>query len=280
MKKIAVLTIVLPVIAMLASQAAASYITMSTTISSDVFSGGSGQVSVSVSQMGDEAAYEVEAVPMDSDYFEFQGSVKSKIMNPGDKISGTFNTSVRKELKTGNYPVVMMTIYHDANLYPFSVVSPHTVTYEDGRNSGIFGSIRETELAKEGRAESVLLVRNLDSETREVKVKLYLPRELSSGYLEKTVHVGPKEEKEIEINIGSVGALVGSSYSVLASLEYDDDYHYTSFASGRVAIVEKQDILGIPYFWVFAIVIILVAAFVSYQVWGFVSERRKKKESH
>lgn len=267
MKKIAFLLSALICAVMLVAPSAASYITMSTSISSNTFTGDSDQISVSVSQMGDEAAYEVEMTPMPSEYFEFEGSMRAKTMQPEEKISGVFNASSKDNMKYGNYPLVMMTIYHDANMYPFSVVSPHTITYVDSRSSDLFGAMKETELSKDGSTDVTFTVRNLGSEARSVKAHLYLPRELGSDSGETVVQLGPKEEKEVKYRVESIGALTGSSYSIIASLEYDSEsHHYTSFSSGLVKIVDKKENLNI--IWILSGLFVALILLFIYLKWS------------
>lgn len=261
-------TILLPVIlcaVLLAAQTAASYITISATVSSDIISGDFGQVYVELEQGGDEPAYQVEVIPFFSDYFQVEGELKSERLDPGGRLGGPFDVSLKKSLLHGNYPFLSLVIYHDANMYPFSVVSPHTITYVNGRSSEIFGSMETVDIQEEGSGNIALKIRNMGSESRDVKVLLYLPRELKSETGERTISVGPKEEKEIKYRIESFGALPGSSYSILASLEYDAGSHYTSFANGMVSIVEKGGLLGIPYWVIAAILIVLAAIFVISQ---------------
>ena len=159
-------------------------------------------------------------------------------------------------------------------MYPFSIVSPHSVVYLNGENSYVSGSIETVELVEGGSEEIMLVINNLGNTPKNIKVRLYLPNELKTEEEERSVTLGSRDKKEIKYRIESSGALPGSSYSILASLEYDSGYHYTSFANGLVKIIEDKEVLGISYSLVIVILITLMIIFVSYQIWGMVSEKK------
>ncbi|MCK4634585.1 MAG: hypothetical protein KAT37_01805, partial [Candidatus Aenigmarchaeota archaeon] len=243
-----------------------SYITIVTTVSSDILHDNSTAVFVKLGQRGDEAAYQVEVVPFPSDYFEYKGTVKTGRFDPEKDLQGSFNLSLKKELMQGYYPVVLKTIYHDANMYPFSVLSSLYVINVIGNESSVCGNMNMVEVAQDGSAENVLKIKNTGDTQKEVKIRLYLPAELGSEEKRKTVVLGPKEEKEIRYSIKSIGALPGSSYSILASLEYEKDYHYTSFARGTVKIVEKKEGLGL--IWILITLFIVLFVLFVYLKWS------------
>lgn len=248
------------------SLASASYITIVTTVYSDIIYGNSTTILVKLEQRGDESAYDVEVVPLVSDDFVVEGELKTARLDPGKSLQGSFNVSVKKNLLQGAYPLVIRTIYHDANRYPFSVVSPYSLVYLIDYNSDIYGSMDEVEFTSEGSGENVLKIRNVGNTPKEVKVKLYLPKELKSRETEKILSIGPKEEKEIKYRIESLGALPGSSYYILASLEYDSYYHYTSFASGLVKIVEKEENFNL--IWILVVLFIALLVMFIYFKWN------------
>ena len=244
-----------------------SYITIVTRLSSEIMENNSTQVNVELEQRGDEAAYEVEVVPFPSDYFDYEGVVRKDRFDPGDTLHGFFSLHLKKKLIQGNYPFVVKTVYHDANMYPFSVVSSHLIVYKAGYQSDIVGSIKSLTVEKGGSGETILKIRNLGNKRRVVNVRLYLPTELKGDESEKFVSVDPGEEKEIKYTIRSRGALPGSSYNILASLEYESENHYTSFASGLVKIVEKKDEFNL--LWILIVLfIVLLSIFIYLKVSG------------
>jgi len=113
---------------------------------------------------------------------------------------------------------------------------------------------------------------NLEDKLYDVKLRLFLPRELKSDVVEKNVTIGPRDEKEIKVNIESFGRVVaGSSYEIFASLEYDDNgLHYLSLVKGPVYIIEEKEISYV--FWIAIVAfIVLILVFVYYSL------RRVKK---
>ncbi len=260
------------------SLAAATYITITTTISSQVILDNSTTLHVSLKQSGDEAAYDVNVEPLATQYFSSEDILNKDKLNPGETLSGNMTLSFLGTLP-GKYPLVVLTIYHDANMYPFSTLSPHILTYKKGYPSGIYGSINQIEISKDGSGYITLSLRNLDETTHTINIKLYLPRELNAGETEKIISLGPKEEKELKYKISSMGALPGSTYSILASLEYEENgYHYGTFASGLVKIVEKKEVFGLSQWWIGIVVVILITIFVIYQFWSWKNEKKKKRK--
>ncbi|UCG94995.1 MAG: hypothetical protein JSV92_03010 [archaeon] len=259
------------------SLAFGSYITFSVTLSSDSISGDSGKVNIRLDQRGDEPAYEIVVFPLASDHFSYDGRIYSDKLNPGESLEGSFTVFFKKNLTAGAYPFITRSIYHDSNMHPFSVVSYHHVVYKEKFEPKISGSIEGIELPENSMTDFMLKVRNLENDSKEVTLKLYLPEELRTEKETEEFSLGPGEEKHLIYRIESSGALVGSYYSVLASMEYENDYHYTSFTSGTVRIVERKSILGVPYEWVIVILIALVVIFVIYQVWGVLVEKKKSE---
>lgn len=252
-----------------------SYISFSVTMTSDTLSGDQGSVILELGQRGDETAYKTEVLPFQSDHFYYTGNVRSEELDPGEKLDGHFNFSSREDLLPGAYPFVAQVVYHDANMHPFSLVSPHTIVYQTREEPLVAGLIRDFELGEESITDFALEVRNLEEKSRDVRIRVYLPEEIITDTDSMDISLGPGETKEISFIVQSLGALAGSSYTIAASLEYEDGYHYTSFAGGNVKIIEKEKIIGLSYEWIIAILIVLVILFVVYQIWGVWSERKE-----
>ena len=255
--------------------ASASYISLTTTVKSGTIFNETTDLYVSIEQHGDEAAYDVSVVPLLPDFFSYQGSLSKERLDPQKKLEGNFTINILNKILPGQYPAVLKVIYHDANMYPFSTISPYLITYKEKVNSGVYGTISDLEIAKKGSGNLVLDVRNLDEIQHDINIKLYLPNELKSENMEKHLTIGPKEEKQVKYEVSSFGALTGSSYSIFASIEYEDDYHYTTFARGLVKIVEKKEN---PHFLWFLIVLfaVLLLVFVYFKIR---SGRHEKKQS-
>jgi hypothetical protein len=127
-----------------------------------------------------------------------------------------------------------------------------------------------SELALSGKESKklALTVRNLDDVEHEVKVKLFLPRELKVTDNERSLLLKSKEEKQVNFEVSSFSALVGSSYVVLASLEYEKDgSHYSSFAQTVVKIAEEKSPL-IPFWLPILTFFMLLIIFLYYFIRG------------
>ena len=263
MKRQKIFTKIVPLMFLLiVSTAAGSYISFVTTISSEKILENSTKVSVELQQRGDESAYKIEVVPFSSDYFRYEGRVGTERLDPGKTLSGKFELELKREIKLGNYPFFVRTVYHDANMYPFSVVSPHSIEYLETYESTVKGSMNSIEIANDGSGEISLKVRNLEEKPKEVLIRLYLPEELKTDETEKTLQIGPGEEKEIKYRVESKGALPGSSYAAWVSIEYETDRHYTTFSSGLVKIVEKKENFNL--IWILAALFIALFAIFIY----------------
>ncbi len=113
-----------------------------------------------------------------------------------------------------------------------------------------------------------LTLRNLDDFSHDVNVKLVLPRELKVSDGEKTISLQPKEENELGFEVSSFSALSGSSYVILAPIEYDyENLHYSSITRGMINIGEDGSTY-LPIWLPITGIIILGAIFIFYQFKG------------
>jgi len=222
----------------------AGTISLTTSVTTDVLSKNQGQIQVSLSNSGDESAYNVQ-VSLITDNFSSQ-PVHVGTLDVNKPYETEMSVVATNNLKEGNYPVVLLTEYTDANGYPFSSISPVTLTYKNPYSSRINGIFENIELSEKRSKNLVLKLKNMDQVDHNVDVKLILPNELSSDITEKNINVGSKKEEEIIFKISNFAGLEGSSYVILASIEYEDDYHYSSLASGMVRIVEGSNVLSLP----------------------------------
>ncbi|MBD3156001.1 MAG: hypothetical protein GF368_05100 [Candidatus Aenigmarchaeota archaeon] len=252
----------------------AGTISLTTSITTQVLNTDQEVVQISLTNSGDESAYNVQ-LSLLSDYFSSETVLVGTLPINKPHKSNITVTAIN-EPKEGNYPMVLLTEYTDANGYPFSSVSPVTLTYKTAKPSRVTGVFENIEVNGKKTKDLVLKLKNMDQESHDVNVELFLPNELSSDSNEKYIELNSKEEKEVVFKISNFAGLEGSSYVVLASIEYDEEYHHSSIASGMVRIVEKstfpsgmfgavgENILGR---WIyFAIVGVLIVIFIIYQI--------------
>lgn len=254
--------------------ASASYIEINTRIESDLIQDNSTNITVFLNQTGDEAAYSVEISPAISERFLVSDSIKKDVLNPGDKLQANFKVLTNGTILPGVYPVVILTTYHDANNYPFSVISDHEIKYKEEYESNIYGVMPQLYITEETSGELTLKIRNYDVRSHDVKITLYLPRELKCVKKEMIVPVDGIEEQNVKFEIEGFGALKGSTYAVFASLEYEDEYHhYTSFTKTNIKIIETQDEeknYNILYIMI-AVFVILILVYI------YLSKKGRKK---
>jgi len=241
----------------------AGTISLTTSVTTDVLSKNQGQIQVSLSNSGNEAAYNVQ-LSLVTDYFSSDPvHVGTLDVNKPFKTNITF--SANQELKEGNYPVVLLTEYTDANGYPFSSVSPVTLTYKNPYSSRINWNFTIIEISGKKPKNLVLNLKNMDQVSHDINVRLILPNELSSDVGQNNITLGSKEEKTITFKVSNFAGLEGSNYVVLASIEYEGDHHYSSLASGMVKIIESKDFFR-PDKWVIISAIgVLILVFIIYQ---------------
>jgi len=235
--------------------------------SKGVFDQNSTAISITLKQTGDESAYDVEVELFESEKFDVAGSLSTDILESNGILQGDFTMHTTENMLPGKYLFVVRLIYHDANNHPFSIVATRQLSYINDESSDVHVSFSDIEITQEVSEKAILKIWNLEDKSYEVKLRLFLPRELESSFVEKNITIGPREEKEIKVNIESFGTVVaGNSYEIYASLEYEDNgFHYLSLAKGKVNIVEEKEN---SYIFLIAIVafIVLILVFIYYSL--------------
>jgi len=251
----------------------ASFISLTTTISTDIMTENTTKVNVKLVNSGDEAAYNVQ-ISLITENFQ-TNPIFVVVLNPNNPFEGNFTLDLEDKILPGNYPIVVLVDYADANGYPFSSVSPTSIVYKTLTSSKVSGVTQELSLTGKETKKFILTIRNLDDLPHDVDVKLILPRELKVNDEERRISIQSKEEKELSFDVSSFGALPGSSYVALATMEYDDDNsHYSSIARGMINI-GKESSTVLPE-WIYIVgILILIAIFILYQFKGKKNEKNK-----
>jgi len=244
----------------------ASVISLTTTISTDLMAENTTKVQVKLLNSGDEPANNVQ-ISLISD---FQSNpVFVGTLTPNIPFEQEFNISLKEYILPGNYPLVVLVDYSDANAYPFSSVSPSSIVYKTPTVSKLSSMLSELSLTDKETKKLTLTVRNLDDISHELDVKLILPRELKVANGERTISIQSKQEKELSFDVSSFSALPGSSYVILASIEYEHEgLHYSSIGRGMIRITEKPDLIELPSWLPILVIIFLVLIFIYYQFRG------------
>jgi len=250
----------------LSASASGKYISLKTTITSDLVNKNEIKSIIFVLNEGDEAAYELEVTPKLPNEENVAKPIHSEILLPGENFNCNFSIFFNENITPGIYPLVVRIIYHDANMYQFSTVNSHLMKTTECDNSKIRGSLGETDITVEKPGAAMLTIWNDDSKSHELNISFFSPNELKTSFNSQNISINPLEEKQIKIDVGSFGALTGSSYTILASIEYDaEGRHYSSFANGVVRIVEEKQslllIIGVVVLFVLLLIIFVVYRF-------------------
>jgi hypothetical protein len=254
------------------SIASASFISLTTTVS-EITIENKTQVSINITNSGDEAAFSLQISLILPQEIE-SDKIFIERLDQNASFEGIINLTRKKELIPGRYPVVVLIDYEDANNYPFSAISPSSLVYKTPTLSKVSGSISELTLTGKESKKLILNLKNLDDIAHEIKLKLFLPRELKTLEREKTLTLKEKEERKIEFEISNLAALEGSSYVVLASIEYEDNLHYSSFATGIIKIEKEKEFFSNEY--LIFLLSLFVIIFICYETYRKISKKKKR----
>ncbi|MBI4010067.1 MAG: hypothetical protein HY361_02645 [Candidatus Aenigmarchaeota archaeon] len=247
----------------LINTASASFITLSTTIS-EIRIENSAQANIKLVNSGDEPALNLHISLILPEGFE-SDEINLDKLNPNATFEGIINITRTKELLAGRYPATVLTEYTDINGYLFSSISPASIVYKASTNSKVTGSISELRLGASGSENLILDIKNLDEIRHEIKVKLFLPRELKTNDYEKTVAVNAKEKYQMEFSVSNLAALKGSAYVILTSLEYDyNNMHYSSQATAVAKVGDATIPQNFP--WIHISIFLLIVIFIYFQI--------------
>ncbi len=241
--------------------ASASFISLNTTVKSKI-EGNTLQVFVSTINKGDEAAHNVQAEIRVGDK---KILAKKKVELGIDK---TYKAIVSFDLdykSPGQYPLVVIMHYADANQYPFSALTLQTFPYKsEATPSDLFGRMKGSSFWKTGKAK--LTLKNMGDADIDAATKLVVPRELTVAEGQLEMDIASKSEKQISFTLENFSALSGSSYQVFAVSEYEKDgVHQTNITPGMMRIVQSREIFGINYTAIIAALILLILFFIAAQ---------------
>ena len=231
-----------PFLLSLAQPSSASYISLTTSASTDIAFGRSANVALAIRNLGDETAHGVAASLLESPYFQSE-PLRMGDIRPQGSASGNMTLGLKAGMLPGRYVVPVLVEYADANGYPFSSVTAAVLVYESSAYSSVVGSVGEVTIGESGKAILPVNVKNLDDRPHDITLTLYLPKELKawSGGTVSAVTVGAKDEGTVRFDIANLAGLRGSSYSVPVMIEYETGgMHYSSTATGLVEIGYSQ----------------------------------------
>src|SRR3989344_5343811 len=228
-------------------------------------------INLTMENKGDEPAMAVQP-EIEFTGRSFLGEATSQL-DPGS--SRSWNIPVTTTLDTpGRYPLILKTRYYDLNNYAFSSISPSYVVIKEDTSPLVFGTLKPLEMSDSGKLPLEII--NLDENLqKKIKLKLHLPKELTSENTTLQLTMKPKSKANYDFNIERFSALPGSNYVIAVILEYDENNkHYTNILRGNIKLVENSTSpIKLPVTIIIAILIII--AFISIIV--FLEIKRKKK---
>ncbi len=221
----------------------ASYITINSQLT-DVFANeNSAAVQSTVSNAGDESAFSVQTSFKTPNGIIFPTLYENKL-DAGAQADSFFSVNI-SDISPGKYPIVTIVEYSDANNYPFSAISPMFLTYKQRTSSDVNGAIDDVQIPKGGKSEAKLKIANSGSDEINAKITIFLPKELFASSYTENVKLRPGEQKTIGVSLSSLSALAGSTYTLLASVEYENSgLHYSSFARGLASISKNEGVFS------------------------------------
>jgi hypothetical protein len=221
-------------------------------------------LNLTIMNSGDEAANDMQVSLVLPKGFTAK-PVLAGIMHPNIPYYGSFKIGVADYVKPGTYPVVIKTNYADANAHPFSTVSPTLIKYRQWTQRGVQGKMGELGIPGDAEGKLMLELSNLEDTPHTVFVRFHLPDELVADYYQTSVDLNPQGTHKVLVPIKSFGAIPDSSYSVFATMEYDEGgLHYSSLASGAVHILSKKPEDGGVPSWTPTVVLTLLIVVLIY----------------
>lgn len=168
----------------------------------------------------------------------------------------------------GTYPLVVKLRYHDANMYPYSMVSVMGVQIGEPSpvDVAVTGKMTAGKIAREGRLD--LHVSNTGSLPLDAELTVVSPAELSVVGNGGGMNFTAGEEKQISYAIINNGALPGSSHIMYAIIEYSvGGQHAVAILQDSVAVAsdipdkKRSLIITGAVFMVFVFFIVLFVEF-------------------
>jgi hypothetical protein len=229
--------------------------TVSTTVTSNAL-----QVTVSVTNTGDEQAYalhaKIAALGREVD------TRKASDFPPGKPI--VFRETLPIDVAVpGTSPVIVTVFCTDANQYPFSALAPHVFSH--GAAAGtvdLVGKMAAITLSKKGKLE--LDLKNVSESDIDATIHLIAPQELTVKNDEVKLRLPSRSDRRIQFELKNVSARPGSSYPLVAIIEYEEDgVHQTATAQGTVATTQAKSAFGMSYSALAVLLVSLIAVFIA-----------------
>lgn len=122
----------------------------------------------------------------------------------------------------GTYPLIVRLRYHDAHMYPYSLVSVASVQIGESLplKVPLAGEMVAEQITDEGNLE--LLIRNTGDSSLETRLTMVLPAALVVEGGNGKLNIPAGKDKQISYVVRNNGALPGSKHNVLAVIEFEN----------------------------------------------------------
>jgi len=227
------------ILAVLAWPAHASHLAMDIRPASH-FSAGNVSLRVDVRNRGDEAATDVWASARLGE--SEAASARQPLLEAGK--SAQFELELGPPpLPEGEHTIVVHVHYSDLNAYPFSAVAtiPVITDAADPAPEKVGATLSSTGIRRAGKLN--LNLAGLAGKGLSLRTELILPYELTAAKALRGVMIEPAESCEVVFRIRNRAGRAGSSYRVVAVMDYDyEGRHCSLVASGTVSILARRDV--------------------------------------
>lgn len=272
-------SIILGLAVLLLAGCASAGFTMNLKTTSEVLSGEEVRINFTLSNTGNEVAYQVWLEPMLPEGFE-SSSFRLLKLPPGIPLNSSLKIKMPVGTLPGRYSVGLKLHYRDVNGYPLSVVFPESIAFQNSTASEVVISLPMTEITGSTPVDFDIKLFNQKPNSRNITVRLYLPDELGVDTVMRNVEIDGNSGLTLEGSIWSVSALYDSDYLVIGSVSYTDggmSYSYTSL--NRVKVVKPSILrVGSNIFmetkWVLTAFIVVVVIVLLYMT---MREKHKTK---
>lgn len=181
----------------------------------------------------------------------------------------------------GKFSIGIKLHYEDSNGYPSTAVtSAPLITGETKKlQNSVVATMTSPNISNKGRM-SLCLAANTPS-IIDASISLVSPDELTFALPLTNLKLQPYKTNIVPIEIRNISALAGSSYPVVAIIDYlEEDTHYSTAVYGRISISHPAtSLLQNRLLWIIA-ACILTAFFFCLQLWNIcASKSRVKQES-
>lgn len=230
--------------------------------------GDEGISQISLMNSGDEPAAQLQI------HVELRGQRFSSPTVPQLDAGTRHETEIRfplTDMAPGRYHAIVRVDYTDLNGYPFTALSYSRVVYGEDKSPSVHVQLSDTVLARQTRMQ--LRLRNLDSVTLPLEIKLALPRELTCEQPERLLEIPGQREEQLLFEVRNFSALQGSRYTVFALVEYElAGTHSSTLVPARIEIVPPESFVRLYRTPLMVAFSILFVAAVAAEIW-----RRKSR---